>query len=235
MGIKFKIVSMLSFVALAIVLTFVGVWAIADLDFVVGGNITYTAPKPLFSQDENGFYVTMGTYDGNGVVWRLIGIDGKQFAGSTCPTAGTCTFLLETFACSAITSILGENANYTTDGYNISTLRSFIKDEYLSLLDISANNEIYSLITPVAFGGEEDKLWCLSKEEFLAMVRGPTDGGNGVAPSENLSWGFTRYWSRTLGSSSGQFSAFADGSSMPVLSYSTTIENSVRPAFNIVL
>ncbi len=43
---KFKILSSISFIALAIVLTFVGVWALADLDFTVGGNITYTAPEP---------------------------------------------------------------------------------------------------------------------------------------------------------------------------------------------
>ncbi len=43
---KFKIFSAISFIALAIVLTFVGVWALTDLDFVVGGNITYTAPEP---------------------------------------------------------------------------------------------------------------------------------------------------------------------------------------------
>ncbi len=42
----FKILSAISFIALAIVLTFVGVWALTDLDFTVGGNITYTAPEP---------------------------------------------------------------------------------------------------------------------------------------------------------------------------------------------
>ncbi len=41
---KFKILSAISFIALAIALTFVGVWAMTDLDFSVGGNITYTAP-----------------------------------------------------------------------------------------------------------------------------------------------------------------------------------------------
>ncbi len=44
MTIKFKILSAISFISLAIVLTFVGVWAVTDLDFSVGGNITYTAP-----------------------------------------------------------------------------------------------------------------------------------------------------------------------------------------------
>ncbi len=46
MGIKNRILSIVSIMALAIILTFVGVWAVADLDFAVGGDITYTAPEP---------------------------------------------------------------------------------------------------------------------------------------------------------------------------------------------
>ncbi len=46
MRVKGKFLSIASILALAIVLTLVGVWAVADLDFIVGGNITYTAPEP---------------------------------------------------------------------------------------------------------------------------------------------------------------------------------------------
>ncbi len=40
----FKILSAISFIALALALTFVGVWALTDLDFTVGGDITYKVP-----------------------------------------------------------------------------------------------------------------------------------------------------------------------------------------------
>ncbi len=44
MSLKFKLLSTISFICLAIVLTFVGVYALTDLNFSVGGDITYTAP-----------------------------------------------------------------------------------------------------------------------------------------------------------------------------------------------
>lgn len=46
MSITGKILSSISFIALAIVLTLVGVWAVSNLDFDVTGDITYTAPEP---------------------------------------------------------------------------------------------------------------------------------------------------------------------------------------------
>ena len=50
---KFKILYTTMFVCLAMVLTLVGIWAVADLDFAVGGDITYTAPEaPPISSDE---------------------------------------------------------------------------------------------------------------------------------------------------------------------------------------
>ncbi len=65
MSTKFKILSTISFIALAIVLTFVGVWALTDFDFVVGGNITYTAPasevKDVSEYPTLQFYVTDST------------------------------------------------------------------------------------------------------------------------------------------------------------------------------
>lgn len=59
MSIKGKILSTISIFALAIVLTFVGVWALTDLDFTVGGNITYTAPVVEITAKDESEYPTM--------------------------------------------------------------------------------------------------------------------------------------------------------------------------------
>ncbi len=45
MSVKNRILSIISIFALAIMLTLVGIWAVTDLDFIVGGDITYTAPE----------------------------------------------------------------------------------------------------------------------------------------------------------------------------------------------
>ncbi len=59
----FKILSTISFIAMAIVLTFVGVWALTDLDFTVGGDITYTAPAPEPVTPEEVSYLTFEYYE----------------------------------------------------------------------------------------------------------------------------------------------------------------------------
>ncbi len=59
MGKLSKIFSALSFVCLALLLSLVGVWALADLNFAVGGDITYTAPT-----QDNGYDVTINNFVG---------------------------------------------------------------------------------------------------------------------------------------------------------------------------
>ncbi len=59
----FKILSTISFIVMAIVLTFVGVWALTDLDFTVGGDITYTAPEPEPVTPEEVSYLTFEYYE----------------------------------------------------------------------------------------------------------------------------------------------------------------------------
>ncbi len=222
-----KIISIISFVMLATIMSVVGVWALSTLDFAVGGDITYKAPEPSikFVEDEYGFYVNMGSYQGENIVWRLVGVDGSQFTGTKLPITGTCTFLLETYACSAITSAFGEN----DQDYANSTLRSFINGNYTNQLSISADDKTYSLITPDASG---DKLWCLTQSQFYEYVL------KSGTPPENLSWGYTRYWSCENGTSSSfHAKTFADGSSLPVMQgqSKTTTTVSVRTAFNLVL
>jgi hypothetical protein len=60
-----KIFTAISFIAMAIVLTFVGVWALTDLDFTVGGDITYTAPvdEPALTFSYNDSSLTASVID----------------------------------------------------------------------------------------------------------------------------------------------------------------------------
>ncbi len=146
----FKILSAISFIAMAIVFTFVGVWALTDLDFTVGGDITYTAPKPYeLIQDEKGFYVEMGTYQGNPVKWRLVGIkengatETTKFTGSTAPTSGTGTFILETNlgAYKAFGSIDDDwmNGNNGNNDYSTSYIREYLTGNSSYALDYNGN------------------------------------------------------------------------------------------------
>ncbi len=150
---KFKILSTISFIALAVVLTFVGVWALTDLDFIVGGNITYTAPESesiLKYDEENGyFYVEMGTYEEKPVIWRLVGLDGNKFTGSTAPTSGTGTFILETYT---NTWHVFDETNFS-NAYATSDIRTYLTNEssggYIyDILGITVpeTNKIYSEI-----------------------------------------------------------------------------------------
>ena len=59
MGKIAKIFQVLSFACLGLLLTFVGVWAMTNLDFSVGGDITYTAPP-----SSQGYEVTINNAKG---------------------------------------------------------------------------------------------------------------------------------------------------------------------------
>ncbi len=224
----FKIFSIISFIAMAIVLTFVGVWALTDLDFAVGGDITYTAPTPKINlqQDDNGFYVTMGTYNNAPVVWRLVGLDGEHFDGTTAPISGTGTFILETAECSAITCALDADSNE----YINCDIRAYLNGEYVNALNLGnsavfksikarsaqslyenmgwnynigtdssmSSYEIYSLSTS---SKENDKLWLLSVYEVYTLLGKQTLTNNNVpamagALAGNYSWS-AWYWLRT--------------------------------------
>ncbi|MBO5022389.1 MAG: leucine-rich repeat domain-containing protein [Clostridia bacterium] len=51
MSVKNRILSIISIFALAIMLTLVGIWAVTDLDFTVGGDITYKVPTPVPAEE----------------------------------------------------------------------------------------------------------------------------------------------------------------------------------------
>ena len=136
---------------MAIVLTFVGVWALTDLDFTVGGDITYTAPEPQINlqQDPSGyFYVEMGTYNEEAVRWRLVGIkesggsETTKFTGTTAPSAGSVgTFILETY------TIIPHAFNETesSNEYATSDIRTYLNGDYITALNL-ANDTTYNAI-----------------------------------------------------------------------------------------
>ncbi len=72
----FKILTAISFIALVLALTFVGVWALTDLDFAVGGDITYTAPVAPSVDAEDVSYLTF-TYDDTTLTASVIGFDNS--------------------------------------------------------------------------------------------------------------------------------------------------------------
>ncbi len=180
---KFKILSSISFIALAVVLTFVGVWALTDLDFAVGGNITYTAPEVEYDP----VLIKMGSYNGKDVEWRLIGVDGNAFKGKDLPSAGIGTFVLQTDL--GIYKYFDENGYY--DYYN-SDIRNYLNNSFVSALSLTNNsmyknitsrtmkdlytdiawdynttNEITSVSTSV---NKTDKLWLLSVKEVYELL-----------------------------------------------------------------
>ncbi len=208
----FKIFSIISFIAMAIVLTFVGVWAITDLDFSVGGDITYTAPKPTINlqQDDKGFYVTMGHTDTvSEIKWRLVGLDGNKFNGSTKPTSGKGTFILETLIDYKALGYVFDETNYSND-YAGSDIRRYLNGDYITTLNLAndatynaiaersvadmykdigwnlyqgnssyAENAVYSITTT---NTESDKLWLMSVAEVYTLL-----GGGAISPDGIIS------------------------------------------------
>lgn len=190
---KFKILTSITFIALAIVLTFVGVWAIADLDFAVGGDITYIAPEP---QEP---IITMGEYQGEKVEWKLIAVDGNKFNGTTMPSSGIGTFIISTGSCQYITEYFHDEMEMVE--YENATIRDYLKNEYIATLNLS-NDATYNKIQArtikdmckgsgydmdtgevydkTSTSTESDKLWLLSVKEMYEWV------GGGVVGSDNI-------------------------------------------------
>ncbi len=208
-----------------------------------------TAPKQILKQDENGFYVTMGTYNNSPVVWRLVGLDGEKFTGTTAPTSGICTFILE--------NNLDISHVFDSDSkeYATSEIRGYLKEDYLNLLNL-ASDPVYNLIDarsisdlyinadynsgdmaadrvlPDGTSGE-DRLWLMSIYEVCVLLGGKTNGNNGVGMSiADASWHID-YHLRT----------YIDGAGVTAIVNSTgkiawgyhLASKGVRPAFNLNL
>ncbi len=99
-----------------------------------------TAEPSLLKQDSKGFYVTMGTYQGDPVKWRLVGLDGNKFTGTTAPTSGTGTFILETYVRKIKTfgSYLSLPAQGNND-YSTSYIREYLTGNSSYALDYNGN------------------------------------------------------------------------------------------------
>ena len=190
MQLKHKIYSILSVFCLACILTLVSVWAVTETKFKVSGNIEYTASQSAFEYDEtNGYYyVEMGTYGESNepVRWRLVGINGQHFDGTTTPTAGAGrgTFILATL----IDTVVAYDNEGKSSDYGTSDARAYLNGDYITDLNL-ANDELYAKITAreisdlysdISFDGEiidvpsgvtgSDKLWLPSLVE-LALVK----------------------------------------------------------------
>ena len=251
---KFKILSIISFIALAVVLTFVGVWAVTDLNFMVGGDITYTAPE----QAGDPPYITMGSYNGQDVQWKLIGVDGNHFAGGDMPTSGMGTFILETNL--GITKQYYDDSDYYD--YYESELRAYLLGDFVSTLSLT-NNTIYKNITKrtikdlytdmdwAYWGGEvtsistsvnaSDSLWLLSAKEAYTLLGGGTILNNYLPVSyeweenirNNISWNGIIWWLR--GGYALDINVVDTNVSNTIYNVSSWNEHSLRPAFNIDL
>ncbi len=187
----FKILTTISFIAMAIVLTFVGVWAITDLDFAVGGDITYTAPEP------KGPIITMGEYQGEAVEWKLIAVDGQKFNEEMRPARGMGTFILKTYVDKGVYF----HEEWEMVEYENATIRDYLKNEYLATLNLS-NDDLYNKIQArtiqdmckgsgydmdtcevydkTSTSTESDQLWLLSVKEAYEWI------GSGVVGTDNI-------------------------------------------------
>ncbi len=128
--------------------------ATVDYDFDFGlrdENQEPETPSVTLEQDANGYFVYMGqTSDGTKVKWRLVGHNGNKFTGSTAPTSGYGTFILETYV-----STENSDQYYAFDSsnndYATSDIRTYLTNEdttgYIQkVLGITASDEIYSAI-----------------------------------------------------------------------------------------
>ncbi len=265
----FKILTTISFIAMAIVLTFVGVWALTDLDFTVGGDITYTAPKPTINlqQDANGFYVTMGTYNNSPVVWRLVGIKESgankttKFTGTTKPTSGTGTFILETYATEE------KEFDESSNDYATSDIRAYLNGDYITTLNLAndatynaiaersvvdmytdigwnydgynsgyTKNAVYSITTT---NTESDKLWLMSVGEVYVLLGGGTIGSDGIISDDwsnyldYLYYEGMSYYFRSPSPRWSNRAFYFDTADWELTACVVNYRYSVRPAFNL--
>jgi hypothetical protein len=108
-----------------------------DFDF----DLKDSSTKQILKQDDKGFYVTMGTYNNAPVVWRLVGLNGNKFTGTTAPSAGSVgTFILETNLSSykAFGSIDDDYYNGNND-YSTSYIREYLTGNSSYALDWEGN------------------------------------------------------------------------------------------------
>lgn len=124
-----------------------------------------------YDTTNNYYYVEMGTYNNAPVKWRLVGVDGEHFDGSTAPTSGKGTFILETLI---IDNKQAFNAS-TSDGndYADSDIRQYLKNDYVSYLNLT-NDATYNAIAE------------RSVAEMYTNIGWYTNSQGEKAPNDNL-------------------------------------------------
>lgn len=244
------------FICLAMVLTLVGIWAVVDLDFAVGGDITYKAPEIEYDP----VLIKMGSYNGEDVEWRLIGVDGEAFKGKDLPSSGTGTFVLQTNL--GIYKYFDENGFY--DYYN-SYIRNYLTNGFVSALSLTNNStyknitsrtmqDLYTDIAWDCFDTKEitsvsisvnktDKLWLLSVKEVYELL-GREKVQNNIL-EQHYYWGETilskiewndLYWLRSPYLLAGEPFVIGYGRDYGCYTVMQDVnECLVRPAFNIDL
>ncbi len=96
-----------------------------------------------YDADAGYYYVEMGTYNNSAVRWKLVGVDGAKFTGSSVPASGTTgTFILETYVDK--TKAFESTGSY--NDYSTSTVRDYLNGEYITELNLT-NDATYNAIT----------------------------------------------------------------------------------------
>ncbi len=220
-------------------------------------------PKAELQQDAKGFYVTMGHTDTiSEIKWRLVGLNGNRFTGTTAPTSGTGTFILETNT--SITHVYDET-NFSNE-YATSDIRTYLNGDYITTLNLTNDatynaisaREISDLYTDMAWRIDDnyqvedisppsgasgaDRLWLMSVKEIYTLLGGEAIGSNGIIPydwsdiMENLDWDTDsyddEYWLRSLDPYSSDF-AFRVTGNGDWGNDDVAGTFAVRPAFNL--
>ncbi len=209
-------------------------------------------------QDTSGYYyVEMGTYQGNPVKWRLVGVDGERYTSSTKPTSGKGTFVLETYTTE------DKAFDSSSNDYATSDIRAYLNGDYITALNLANDatynaisaREISDLYNDMAWRIDDnyqvedislpsgalgaDKLWIMSVAEIYTLVGGGTitDGtisSNWSTYRNNLIWDGAFYWLRSLYPYSPDVAFYINHNGVWV-NGSVNVPVAVRPAFNLVL
>ena len=143
--------------------TFTLTMAITDKDenatmtnFAVVFNMQLSNSKPIdlkYDEDAGYYYVEMGTYQGNPVKWRLVGVkeegasETTKFTGSTAPSAGSVgTFILETLMVETADKQKFNASRSDGNNYATSDIRKYLNGDYITALNL-ANDATYNAIT----------------------------------------------------------------------------------------
>ena len=183
--IKFSLSTLILVICLSI--QCIGVYAVNLISLNVDFDVNIIPVKQnILQQDDRGWYVTMGKYNDEDVIWRLVGIKEEgatetiRFDSSTMlkPTSGTGTFILETSACSEITTVFN-SVSSAINNYSETSIRDYLATTYVEMLYL-ADDTTYNAISPRTIADlHTDIGWAYSSDGITAPNVG---GDNTYAP-----------------------------------------------------